>query len=155
MIQNFQLSYWRKTLLIMTVVLFAVATLFLVLHITTSSRPEGYADGVGVIDHITTEVVHHGDSQTTNYHYFVKYTYEEVEYINELQNYAGSFNVGDTVQLLINIENPNIIRNLGTDQGNFNSLMGCIIIYIIDVVFAGLTVTAFIMSKKQKQSALQ
>ena len=125
---NYQLAHAKKTMLILAIVLLVAATALLILQFFFNGKPEGYVDGMGIIDHIDWEpsVV---DQPGGINHYFVKYTYNGVEYINELHNYSGTFQVGDKIELLININDPNVIRNLGTSQGNMNYLIGCIILY--------------------------
>ena len=142
-----QLINSRKTFLVMSIVLIAIATGLLVIHFLTRGRPEGYMDGVGIIDHITTEWTGIGDNHSTITHYFVKYTFQGAEYINELHNFSGNFNVGEKIDILIKASDPNVIQNSGTAQGNFYSLVGCIIIYSVGALFTGLTVFAFYKAK--------
>lgn len=151
---TFQVSS-RKSVLIVAIVLFVAATIFLLLALFGNKRPEGYIDGVGIVDHITTEW--HGtlDDRYVTHEYFIKYTYEGVEYINKLMDFAGSFNEGSEVQILINPNNPNIIRNLGTEQGSMNMIIGSIIVYGFGAVLGAIYAVMFFIDKKKANQITQ
>ena len=139
----------RKYILMFAIILLVVATGLLVLHFFSINRPEGYADGIGIIDHIDTTWVGTLDDRTANHDYYVKYTYEGVEYISKLGNYSGFFEVGNEIHILINMKDPTIIQNLGTPEGNLSSMWGCIAVYIMGALFMALYIFLLVRDKRK------
>lgn len=137
----------RKTMLIMTLVMLAVATFTLIIYIVTKNKPNGYLESVGTIDHIESSI----EAGELKYHYFVKYIFLGKEYINELHNYSGSFSVGQEIQILINITDPTQIQNLGTVEGNKNLLIATFTIFGVSAVFGGLTAFSFLYKRKNNK----
>ena len=139
-----QFNRMRNTIIIAAIVLLLAATGLLILYFTLSTKPEGYVDGIGVVDHITTDWV----GTSVYEHYFIKYTYEDIERINELHNYSGIMRVGDTINILINSKDPTMIQTLGTAQGNFNMLLGCFVVYGMSFI-AGTAALVLTFRKKK------
>ena len=118
-----------STFIVPLVAMLVVGTACWVIFFIVKNPPKDYVEITGVID----EIIETRDVATDSWDHtvMVKYVFNNTEYINKLGSYDFTMEVGKSIQILVNPNNPNQI------QAADNTFISTIVLILAIVLYSG------------------